>query len=131
MSNKYKGEVDLEIGGQVRKIKFTTNSACMMEEYTGKSFADYFSDGGASMGLIRNAIYFSLQSFKYNKRITIHQVGDWIDAEMRESEDALSVFGEAIGRAVSYYFDPTQEKREAEEAKSPPLDGMQEGDPRD
>lgn len=93
MANEQRGEVDLEIGGMQRTLRFDMNSMAELESNLGKPIGEIFKEGQVGIKEIREALYVGLK-WRYRK-IQRHEVGSWMVA------NKLGEFGAAIGRAIA------------------------------
>jgi hypothetical protein len=125
MANKYRGEVEVEIGGKRRILKFSINEVTALEQQAGMPVSRFFSAENAGISTIHIGMYFGLKH--YNPRVTKAQVGDWMTKELRDKgSEALNYFGERVGYAISWFFDPTAEKRDKSDPDHPLFEGVSE-----
>lgn len=87
--NLFRGEVEVELGGEKRLIKFGLNQLALFTEKTGKSL-DEVSFGVADLRLlIWSALYAGAK--KQGKPFDIDEwtVGDWLDEIQQEDFDLI------------------------------------------
>ena len=96
MANKHRGEVDIEIGGQVRVLRYDMNALAELETDLGASVGALFDDPG--IRVIRQAIYTGLKAGGMRK-VTVNQVGQWMNFQHMEhyGEKLAEALGLALG----------------------------------
>ena len=124
MVNKYKGEVEINLQGKPRVIRFNTNAWVALEEALGDTLQGILlkvqpEDGDASKAQwsfrqIRAFIYAGLLGAKA-KGVTLNAVGNAMDGE------DLGYLTEKIMEAVALAL-PDKSKDEEEEESSDPLE---------
>lgn len=112
MVNRYRGQVEIEIGGTARVLRLSTNIAVQLEShFGGKSITEIFQDPGFTE--IRAILYFGL---KHTERgLTIEQVGDWID------DSDLEYIGSRIGACFEAWLGKVEETPEKKLPELPPV----------
>jgi hypothetical protein len=80
MPNKERGEMRLVAGDQTYVLRMTTNAACDLEEFTGKSLPKLIDEvNGGSVRAIRAFLWAALQEHHSKTIKTIKEVGKLID----------------------------------------------------
>jgi len=97
MANKYLGEKIIEIGGDLRHIRYDMNACAVLEGNLGdKPISEIFKSTNVGIKVIREALLVGLRH-KGNPKLTRKEVGDW----MSEDPARLGKWGEAIGQAIN------------------------------
>lgn len=106
-SDKAQADVELEIGGRVRKLLFTVNAACVAERELGREIltGKFFSKLGF---LELRALLFAMLLHE-EKSLTIDQVGSWM---------TFADFGKYINAIIKAYKLAMPDVDEAAEKKA-------------
>lgn len=95
MANKHNGELEIELGGKKRSLRFSLNALAYLEEDCGKPLGEIFNDLDAmDMRTVRLMLYHGLRWENIDLKLT--EVGSW---EMNLSE-VIGHLAEAISRAM-------------------------------
>lgn len=85
--NTFRGEVEINIGGKLRLVKFGTNASAVFSEKVGKDLSEL----SATAMTVRDLIWAGLVAGARKRKETVDfdewDVGDWID-EMDEAQFA-------------------------------------------
>lgn len=92
MANKHRGEVDIEIGGQTRILRYDMNALAELETDLDASVGTLFDDPG--IRVMRHALYIGLKAGGM-RRVTVNQVGNWMDFRHMEH------YGEKLAEALA------------------------------
>ena len=87
--NLFRGEVEVELGGEKRLVKFGLNQLALFTEKTGKSLDEVSFGIGDLRLLIWSALYAGAK--KQDKPFDIDEwtVGDWLDDISQEDFDLI------------------------------------------
>lgn len=97
MANKFKAEVEVEIGGKVRLLRYDMNSLAELEQMLGKPVMLIFDEENLGVLTIRAALTAGLRGGGMS-RVTQEQVGSWVD--MSKIEYLSKKMGEALSLAL-------------------------------
>lgn len=83
--NTFRGEVEVNIGGRVRLIKFGTNSLALFSQKTGKDLSEIDAGLMSIRDLIWSGLVAGAKKRKEEADFDEWEVGDWLD-DMDQSE---------------------------------------------
>jgi len=95
MSNPIRGEVEIELGGQTRVLRFDMNALCELEARLQMPIGKIFDSSFMGIRVIREALHVGLTA-KGDRRLTVKMVGDWM------TSDQLEYLGEKLGEALKF-----------------------------
>jgi hypothetical protein len=99
MANRNRGEVEIEIGGEKRVLRLTTNALATLEGMHRKSMAEILASPGLSV--LRDIIFVGLKAGDSRAReirnLTPEKVGDWMDDR---EEGQMLAWAEVIHQAL-------------------------------
>jgi hypothetical protein len=88
--NKQRGFVEIELNGEVKRLRYTLNSLAILEEKLGVKMSK-LNDVEMGMREIRSFLWVGL--IHEDKGLTEEEVGDWVDV------DLMDYISEKIGEA--------------------------------
>jgi hypothetical protein len=80
MANAERGEVDVEIGGETRTLRFQTAEMLLLEKQLEKDPMQFLASGGGQTTFLVSAIYAGLSQGGANKKLTHVRIASWLDA---------------------------------------------------
>lgn len=124
-ANRKRGEVQLEIGGEVRTLKLNFNAIAALEEmHDGTPVTLLLERGRMGIKVVRNALFVAIVNGEPRKariqKLTPEMVGDWLSAELDRFEEFVQVLMEVVTAAMpgGGEADPTKPAADA----TPPAD---------
>jgi hypothetical protein len=97
-ANPERGEVDVEIGGETRTLRFQTAEMLLLEKQLEKDPLQFVASGGGQSTFLVNAIFAGLSRGGTNKKMTPIRVAGWLDAYTGDRADLQRKILLAIAR---------------------------------
>ena len=118
MSNKIKGEIDLDLDGSVYQLKFDLNRLVALEDHMGVPIGEVFGEGKTGIKTIRDSIWVGIKGER--KKLTPDDVGEMMDPT--KFEYYATTVARAVGAAMGQVEDvdkaddagPSPQKKEGE-----------------
>lgn len=104
MANIRKGEVEVELGGESRLLRFDMNALCELEEKRGQSILEILGRPSVQMRDIRDALFFGMKA--RDRKLTPERVAQLMnDDVLREGMGPAMVrYSAAIAKAVASFM---------------------------
>lgn len=119
MANEQRGEIEIKIGGKLRKMRFGFNEMAQVEQrLDGRSILRMMAEKNFGMWAIRESLYVGLSV--YMPKLTPERVGEWLGEDMAN----LGYYAAMVGQAVRSFMPVDNTTEESEVAA--PLDPAQE-----
>ena len=115
MSNKIKGEIDLDLDGSVYQLKFDLNRLVALEDHMKMPISEVFGEGKTGIKTIRDSIWVGINGKR--KKLTTDDIGEMMDP--RRFEYYSTKVAEAVGAAMGQgeeEADPSLEATEGPKA---------------
>ena len=103
MANPHRGEVEIDIGGRERVLRFDFNAIAELEKRLDMPFSVAFAEENAGIRVIKESLYVGLKST--NPRVTPDLIGRWMEFPK------LSDYGEKIGEALRLWIGDDDEAK--------------------
>lgn len=97
-ANPERGEVDVEIGGETRTLRFQTAEMLLLEKQLEKDPLQFIAGGGGQATFLVASIYAGLSRGGTNKKLTPIRVAGWLDTFSGDRADLQRKILLAIAR---------------------------------
>ncbi len=119
MANPYRGQVEIEIGGRTRALRYDMNALAELEKSLDKPISKIFDEDNVGINVLRQALFVGL---KYSdRRLTPGAIGGMMDPKRLEyyAERMAEALNIAMGVDEEADTDPLPET-EAEDSLTGP-----------
>ncbi len=120
MANPHRGQVDIEIGGRTRTLRYDMNALAELESGLGKPIGAIFAEDNVGINVLRQALYVGLRHS--DRRLTPGKVGGMMDPKRLEhyAEKLAEALNLAMGVEEESDTDPLVPKEEPEDNSTGP-----------